>query len=70
CSIERIANFIKPFCTLLAVVRRGANFNQFVGFKIKVDLTDDGRRESVIANHDNRDKCMRFCFERAALDRG
>lgn len=64
------ADFVEPGFARFTVVRRGADFDEFVRLQIAFDFQDDGGRQSLIADHDDRGQRMRLRFERAALDRG
>ena len=69
-AAQFFANFSEIAVANFALVAAGTHFDQRVRSQRKVDFVQYGRRQAVLAHHDDRVEMMRSGAQRAAGARG
>jgi hypothetical protein len=64
-SVERVADLRKQCLAVAAIVVEDADLDELVRAKIDVDLVQNGRREAVVTDADDRIQAMRLRAELA-----
>jgi hypothetical protein len=67
CRVEFGADSLEQRRALGTVVVEHADLDQLVGDQVDIDFVQDGRREAVLADADERMERMRFRAKGAAL---
>ncbi len=69
-GVDLQANIINQGLPEQAIITRNAHLDQFVALERHLDLMNDRRRQTGIADHDHRIKMMGACLEGLAFGGG